>query len=44
LDRVRKTLKVGREKMKERQASLAAKGDWEVFERLQGELKGGRRK
>lgn len=26
------------------QANLAAKGDWEAFERLQGELKGGRRK
>lgn len=25
------------------QARLAAKGDWEGFERLQGELKGGRR-
>jgi hypothetical protein len=25
------------------QAKLAAKGDWEEFERLQGELKGGRR-
>ncbi|MGZ9220768.1 MAG: DUF4332 domain-containing protein [Anaerolineales bacterium] len=26
------------------QASLAAKGDWTGFERLQGELKGGRKK
>ena len=26
------------------QARLAARGDWEGFERLQGELKGGRRK
>jgi hypothetical protein len=26
------------------QAALAAKGDWEGFERLQGELKGGRKK
>ena len=26
------------------QASLAAKGDWEGLERLQGELKGGRKK
>ena len=26
------------------QAALAARGDWEGFERLQGELKGGRKK
>jgi hypothetical protein len=26
------------------QARLAAKGDWQAFEKLQGELKGGRRK